>query len=542
MITAMVLGTRSETPDEIEDAFVGSGTMHVFAVSGLHVGLFAYLAWMFLKTLGLKRPYAIALIIPGIVFYAFVTGLRPSACRATIMAAIMLGAYLCDRVPSLPNSLGAAALVLLFSNTLQLLQPGFQLSFVVLGTIVALVPVIRAPLQKLVQPDPFLPKSLLTMPQRLASDAGRRLADAFSVSMAAWLGSAWLMLHHFDIATPIAIVANCCLVPCAFAVIFVSCVSLILGGLAGDWIGILCNNANWVISKFTIWLTAVFAAMPGGGVRTGEFSGEPGTLHATVLDLNGGGGCSHVVVQGGQEWLIDVGHESDLPRVVLPYLEYRKVESVDAIVLSHGDSAHIGGARRLVERALPRSLIASRQAYRSPAYRALEEPEPVGPPIETVSVGREFDLGHGAVVRILFPPGEPAIAIADDQAIVAQVEHCGWRILFVHDAGFSTEKWLMENCRYLDSDVIVKGRHRSDFSGLSEFLDAVSPAAIVSTNETFPPGETIPEGWRRMVDNRGIALFDQKKTGAVEIEITLGELVVSSFVGDLKCVLRGRTR
>ncbi|MEZ5326173.1 MAG: ComEC/Rec2 family competence protein [Verrucomicrobiales bacterium] len=536
VITAMVLGSRSETPDEIEDAFIGSGTMHIFAVSGLHVGLFGYLAWMFLKAFGLRRSVAIGLIIPGLIFYAFVTGLRPSACRATIMSVIILIGYLCDRVPSLPNSLGAAALVILFGDTLQFLQPGFQLSFVVLGTIVGVAPFIRAPLQKLAEPDPFLPRSLMTVAQRVVLVAGRRAADIFSVSLAAWLGSVFLMLHHFQIAAPIAVLANCFLVPCAFAILFTSSVSLAVGGIAGEWGAVLCNNANWLIAKITVGLAAFFASLPGGGSRLVD-DGGLGSMSVTVLHLEQGGGCSHLRVNGGSEWLVDAGHGTDTREVLKPYLQWRGIVELDGMLLTHADAGHVGGAPWLHSLLRPETTIISEQPYRSPTFQSFAGDESTAE-FELASAGREFALGSGCIVRILYPPEGATIAIADDQAIVAQIDHLGWRILLMSDAGFATEKWLLDHCRYLDSDVLVKGRHRSDYSGLPEFLSAVSPGAVVSTNASFPKGESIPDQWRAAVEAKGIMLFDQAQTGAVEIKANDDSLVVSGYANGQKKLLR----
>ena len=536
VIAAMVLGARSETPDEVEEAFIGSGTMHIFAVSGLHVWLFGYLAWMFLKAIGLRRPVAIALIIPGLIFYAFVTGLRPSACRATIMSVIVLIGYLCDRVPSLPNSLGAAALVILSYDTIQILQPGFQLSFVVLGAIVGIAPLIRAPLQRLAEPDPFLPRSLMSTVQRVVLVAGRRVADVFSVSLAAWLGSVLLMLHHFEMAAPIAVLANCFLVPCAFAIMFTSSVSLALGTVAGEWMAVLCNNANWLIAKITVSLATFFAGLPGAGSRLPD-EGAPGSLIATVLHLERGGGCTHVRVIDGADWMIDVGHDSDSREVLKPYLQWRGVDRLNALLLTHADAGHLGGALRLQALLSPETTVISDQPYRSPAFRSLVG---VGgsTEMEKATTGREFALGAGGIVRILYPPEGASIAIADDQAMVAQIDHLGWRVLLMSDAGFATEKWLLEHCRYLDSDVLVKGRHQRDYSGLPEFLAAVSPEAIISTNATFPEGEAIPDRWRSSVEAMGVTLFDQAETGAVEIRVTEGDLILAGHANGLKKRLR----
>ncbi|MCB1093036.1 MAG: ComEC/Rec2 family competence protein, partial [Verrucomicrobiae bacterium] len=135
VIKAMVLGSREDTPEHIEEAYRLSGAMHVFAVSGLHVGIFGGILWAILRLLRVPRRFAVLVLIPAVLFYATVTGLRPSAVRAAIMFAIVMSGFLFARRPRLLNSLGLAALVILAYDTQQLFLPGFQLSFAVLTSI-----------------------------------------------------------------------------------------------------------------------------------------------------------------------------------------------------------------------------------------------------------------------------------------------------------------------------------------------------------------------------------------------------------------------
>ena len=99
------------------------------------------------------------------------------------------------------------------------------------------------------------------------------------------------------------------------------------------------------------------------------------------------------------------------------------------------------------------------------------------------------------------------------------------------DAGFATEKWLLENCRYLQSDVLVCGRHRSDYSLLPEFVAAVSPHALITSNASFPSGEVFTEKQRADLKRRGIWVFDQSETGAVEITISEIRLRLDAYRG-----------
>src|SRR5437588_7486791 len=87
-ISGMVLGLRHQTPEDIEEPFQQTGTLHLFAVAGLHVGIVARLLWILATMARLPRKWATALIIPALLFYAAITGLHTSSVRAAVMSAV----------------------------------------------------------------------------------------------------------------------------------------------------------------------------------------------------------------------------------------------------------------------------------------------------------------------------------------------------------------------------------------------------------------------------------------------------------------------
>src|SRR6266576_3448140 len=135
-ISGIVLGVRHQTPEDIEEPFQQTGTLHLFAVAGLHVGIVATLLWMLAMVARLSRKAAAATIIPLLFFYAAVTGLHVSSLRAATMASILIGGFFFERKAYLFNSLAAAAFFILCWNTNELFSAGFQLSFAVVGAIV----------------------------------------------------------------------------------------------------------------------------------------------------------------------------------------------------------------------------------------------------------------------------------------------------------------------------------------------------------------------------------------------------------------------
>jgi predicted membrane metal-binding protein len=86
LICGTALGLRHQTRDDIEEPFQQTGTLHLFAVAGLHVGIVARLLWTLAMVLRLPQKPATALIIPLLFFYAAITGLHTASVRAAVRA------------------------------------------------------------------------------------------------------------------------------------------------------------------------------------------------------------------------------------------------------------------------------------------------------------------------------------------------------------------------------------------------------------------------------------------------------------------------
>jgi beta-lactamase superfamily II metal-dependent hydrolase len=150
---------------------------------------------------------------------------------------------------------------------------------------------------------------------------------------------------------------------------------------------------------------------------------------------------------------------------------------------------------------------------------------------EIVARGSTFALSAQVQARVLYPFASAPANAADDSALVVQliIDH-KYRVLLVSDSGFVTERALLAQPSELRSDILIKGQHYSGHSGSREFLDAVQPQLIVATSVGFPTRERISDDWAKMVRERGIPLFRQDETGAVELEFYHGEWQASSFL------------
>jgi competence protein ComEC len=209
------------------------------------------------------------------------------------------------------------------------------------------------------------------------------------------------------------------------------------------------------------------------------------------------------------------------------------------LVLTHGDSQHIGGLTqfltdfsrvRLIDNPAPdRSLIHRRLS------RIVSGREGRGLRPEKLVAGDNFYLSRDAVARVLFPPPGFAGATADDQAVVIRLFIApGTFILFMSDSGAETERALLSNGLELHSDILVKGQHHSGMSGSAPFLDAVQPRLIIATSSEFPEYERVSEQWIEQLRIRGIKLFRQDETGAVELNFSEHEWSARAYLtGDV---------
>jgi competence protein ComEC len=236
-----------------------------------------------------------------------------------------------------------------------------------------------------------------------------------------------------------------------------------------------------------------------------------------VLDV--GAGAAIHVRSPQRDWLFDCGSARNYERVLRPYLHAAGVNRVDGVLLTHGDSLHIGGTESLLNDFVPRALIDNPAADRSTVHRRLREILTTRRlNLLNANAGTERAISHSVTAKVLFPPPDFNASTADDQALVVQLSTPSARILFTSDGGPAMEKFLVSSGIDLQSEVLIKGQHHSGDSGSDEFLDAVRPKLIVATSRDFPQQERVSDEWAQRVRARGIKLFRQDETGAVELE------------------------
>ena len=524
VLLAMALGASGEAGKEIEDAFRNSGTLHVFAVSGLHVVMLAGVAALVLQCLGVGRSRSIPAIVVIVFAYAFITGWRPSAARAAFMIAIVLAGIRWNRRGELQNSLGLAALVLLATDTQQLFQPGFQLSFGVLWAIAALATPLMQRLRGWTELDPFLPASLATFPTILMRAFRRQAAGLSCTSAAAWIGSLPLTFGHFRTLAPVALLANMIVVPLSGLSLGVSCLSLLAAAFGLHTLQCGANLLNAWLAAAMMSSAAWFASLPGSSFTLDLRLDKQAPACLRVLQLPNGGAATHLKV-GDEHWLIDCGNERAWRRIVEPALRHDGVNQLRGILLTHADSAHAGAAPLAFQKGSPRMHTSILEPWRRDSRRSSLRALSSLIPVDSLhwhrhQAGDVLKLSPSARIEVLHPMSHDLQDKGDDRALVLLLHLDGLRVLMLSDAGHATFTRLLQRHPGLRCDVLVRGQHRSDREDLDDLLRLTQPRAVISTSDSRFIEERLPDSLKQDCATLGIPLINLETAGCTRIDIT----------------------
>ena len=550
LIRGMALGAIDDTSADLERPFRDTGTLHVFAVSGLHVGLFSTIGWTALSWLGVRRTIALAILIPGVFAYAFITGWRPSAARAAIMIAVYMAASLFDRQSRVQNNLGAAALIILGCDTHQLFMPGFQLSFGVLWAIALMAGPVIAWLKPWTSLDEFLPPQVASRGQHASSQIRTFIGGTLAVSVSAWLGSLPLMLWHFGVVTPVAVIANCFLVPLASVVLGLATASLALAAVHLTWVQVITNSLNGFFAKMMLGGAILFSKVPGATLNTtgADIAHRP-PIEMTVFHLPYGEAAQHLRLDQSH-WLLDTGTKKSFNRILEPFLQMQACSRLDGIVLSHSDIDHVGGAVSADrDYGQPSVYISALEPWRlesslSSLKQFIAKRTTEGEPVRKISETDRIRFAPEIEAEVLHPRPRDFHDKGDDRALVLLIHMDGFRILWCNDAGFITEKQIMERHLFknIRCDVLIRNQHATDYSGLTEFLQAAAPRLIISSNVPYLAEEAMPPSVIQYAAEKGVPLLDQDIHGAITLSIHDEQLFAKGFVTGKAIALQKRKR
>ncbi|MBW2015636.1 MAG: DNA internalization-related competence protein ComEC/Rec2 [Deltaproteobacteria bacterium] len=543
LFRALILGERQDLTAEVREPFIRSGLGHVLAVSGLHIGL---IAWLFFKltirvlsfsyrlTLkwDLRRAAALMTALP-VILYGGLAGFQVSAQRAMIMVLAYLFSLVIKREKEVWSTLALAAMVVLAINPHALFSISFQFSFGAVVGILWLGPRLHERLNPFQVSEGKSPKI-----RSFFASISLHFIGLTAVSIAATLFLAPLTVFYFHRISLVAIPANLTVVPllgfwilpsgllAALFFPFLPSVSILFLALASrgiDWAMRITEfwarfswADLWVITPnlfelavlygflfclFSIkgrkWakvslvaLGLLLVADAGYWIHRTRFNPD---LKITFLDV-GQGNAALIQFPGKERMLIDGGgfprSSFNIGKMVLaPFLLRSKIRRIDYLVLSHPQSDHMNGLRFIASHFHPREFWYNGDRVKTPSFAELMEiiskrRIPIRLPSDLTSP-RNIS---GVRTEILHPEPEgqqnqasfPPSRDLNNRSLVVKLSYEGISCLFPGDIEEEGEKVLVSRRgSRLRSDILLVPHHGSRASCTDGFLREVNPRVCV---------------------------------------------------------------
>jgi competence protein ComEC len=576
---AVILGERSELDEDFKEALRRTNTMHILAISGLNVAILASVIYLFLtRLLFLPREISSLLTVAFLFPYTVLTGMAPPVVRSSLMcAALLLGPLLKRRHDSI-NSIAFAAVGIVLFRPSDLFTASFQLSFLVVLSMLLLSDKIFRGLVLFLhlRPDPGF---LVVSPSRRW--AYRHIFEpplrAFSVSLASFLGSLPLVLHYFHSVSLLSPIWNVPVVLLVGFIVPLGSIAAVVGLAARSLAGIM-NTVNGVlvyllegaVTFFSSVRPGTFNVSPPGPVfifafyglivlvgftrsfrrmaipialtavlTTGLFVGaellrrHPNSVEITFLDV-GQGDCIFVEFPDGRKMLVDGGSisRSDVGRyVIVPFLRWAGVNRLDAIVITHYDEDHTNGlapvlddigARKVLARAVAEPSEPANALFAAAKTRAVWQ--------STVRAGRKLLVSGRVSVEVLSPSpeGDSSQASENDLSIVLKLAFRGSSILLCGDIERTVEASLLRQVKPVRSDVLKVPHHGSSSSSSEEFVGEVAPTvAVISCgkrNIYRHPSSDVLERYERV----GARIYRTDRDGGIVVRVFKDRLSVTT--------------
>ena len=577
LAAAVMLGAREPLSYRRSEAFFATGTIHLLAISGLHVGILAFGFWWATRLFGMRRCTALLAVMAFVVVYALLTDARPPVVRAAVLISAFCVARLAGRRSFTSNTLAAAALLLLAINPANLFQVGTQLSFLAVAAISFFAPFFLKPRTE----DPLdrLIAQTRPWPVRLWRRFMRYAGSVCVISWLIWLVALPLAMYHFHLVSPVALLLNPIVwIPVAVA-LFCGFGVLIFGWLLpplGDLFGLACNGSLWALegavgyahdvkgSHFWVpgpagwwvvgfylglavyvafpryrpprrWCIAVLSAWIAVGVCSPLVknrlarSDEDSSFVCTFLSV-GHGACSVLELANQQTVLCDAGcMRSPISgaRSIAAFLWSRGVTHVDAVVLSHADADHYNALPELLKRFSVGVVYVSPVMFEeeSEALKKLRQAmENAGVSIREIHAGDRLRVQGATRIEVLHPPRRGIIGSDNANSIVLRIDHADKTILLPGDLESpGLDDVLAEEP--VDCAVVLTPHHGSSRSNPPSLAAWSDPDWAIVSGGPNDGGKATTDAY----EDVGAQVLHTATEGAVRVVIRNGDIEVRSW-------------
>lgn len=464
---ALLLGSREALPRADAERFMATGTIHILAISGLHVGMVAGALFFLLRCCLVPHAAAAAAVALAACLYMLLVHAEVPVVRATWIIWLTCLASVLRRRMDYWQGLALALLVILVWQPAAIFRTGTQLSFLATATLVAVAERQRSSGRRSMDPIDRLIERSRTPRERLLGKGRDALLLAGTAALAVWLVTAPLVASRFHILPLVGLPLNLLMGPLVAVAMAAGFCCLVSGSL---WLplarlpGAVCDvslglidglvawaeglpGAQWWVSGLPEWwvvgwsIGAIGLGLEGAATRrawparwlatacvwglvgcvvttggrwgiTAEATLMKGktavSLEAIVTSV--GHGCGIILQSPSGRCLVydagRLGGAASAGRSMAAVLWDRGIRRIDLLVISHADADHFNGVPDLLRRFDVGRLVVSPTFRDRPSPMAaalLAMVERRGIPIEQVQAGSLLDFDPGCTVRVLHP-------------------------------------------------------------------------------------------------------------------------------------------
>lgn len=539
LASAVLLGMRDEVPDEEQEQFRRLGIAHILSVSGFHVGVLVALLALLMMPVKHRR-LRMALTLPILLAYAFLTGGNAPAIRAVLLWAIVCWGRIRHKRVLMLHVLCASAMIQLMFAPAQLFSASFQMTYGVMAAICGI--------------------TAQTAPNAQKKRGWKaKILSLLSVSAAAQFGVLLPELYWFGRVPLLGIAVNVLLVAGMNVLLLLDWVTLLLTPI--PWLAVLPGAATRAVSEGFLrlvnalgrfaptlwtrqpdawvvlgWLLVFAALLPFGKSRNRwqnrkkrlPMLAAGAALMATILlpapfsgteymQLDMGDADAAVLRQEKHVLVVDAGeYGGDLAS----YLRAEHLP-VDLLVLTHLHSDHAGGVRELLDEGIPirRCVMPSgalEADFDEEVLPLLARMEANGTVIETVCRGDILQWAEGKLT-VLFPPEGFSASNANDGSMALLVEAEGVKLLLTGDLSARYGQYAA-----VSADVVKAAHHGSKNGTTQAFLDESAPTAVLVSTKR----ENAADYLRGITD---ADVYSTLESGAIIIRMADGHFTIEQF-------------
>lgn len=516
VLQALVFGYQDGFVPALHDAYRQLGIIHLLVISGSHVSIFTALFFFFMIRIGMTRERSLELLLILLPVYAVVTGESPSVVRACLMAFFLCFSLRFRFFMKPIDAISLAAFVMLLFQPYLLFHAGFQLTFMI--------------------------SLCLVLSSTYVLSLSSYIKQMFITSLISELASLPILLFHFYEVSMISLLVNLLYIPIMTMLIFpLAYIIYFFPSLFG--VPFILESLLRICHRFFLWLTTDSTFMITVGKPSLVWVGlmysaiffffvvmEKGEsfrtwlrplflclmiflfplLHpyfsskgeVTMIDVGQGESMLIELPKRKGVYLIDTGGVMNYEKetwkqkkdpfdtgedIVVPLLKAKGITKIDRLILTHGDTDHIGGTIGIL-----REISVNEVWYPSTAITSdleknvMQRLKQQEVPVRFVKAGNEqkdmFSYWH------VLNPGVGSEASDNNQSIVLYAEIGGLTWLFTGDLEKEGEQKIMEKYPDLRIDVLKAGHHGSKTSTSSEWIAHLQPKWIyisVGRNNRF---------------------------------------------------------